>query len=121
VSALQDEREAGLYLASRSAFWLFPDRWEGVEEGGLMRFDDGSWQPPPKLAKALRDRVCPNCFSFECEDPTCEARAPCSLDAPWRAIYARNEALRLGFECSNWRPRLICRLLGRHTSPATEY
>lgn len=42
-------REQAQYLDCRSAFWLFPDRWVGVEDYGLMRFDDSSWKPKPPI------------------------------------------------------------------------
>lgn len=63
-----DEEDARDYLASgRSAFWLFPGRWEGVANphAECMRFDDGTWEPagPPMIGEDM----CRNCFSYRCK------------------------------------------------------
>ena len=75
-----EAREVELYLEGRSAFWLFPDRWEGVEPHGLMNFDDGSWRPPE-----VGDTMCPRCFSYRhriCE-PDLAPILILSIDQVW--------------------------------------
>lgn len=117
-----DERELAMYLANgRHAFWLFPDRWEGVDpHAAPMAFDDGTWQPP--APPPAPDTPCSVCFKFGCDGTCYEARMALELDActaaeesGYNLSLAYKDARRLGFDDPTYvAPRLLCRFGGKH-------
>lgn len=123
VPPSDDERELAMYLENgRKAFWLYPDRWEGVDpHAAPMAFDDGTWQPP--APPPVPDTPCSHCLKFSCPGTCYEARMALELEADaaeesgYNLTMAFKAARALGFGSIGYRaPRLICRMLGRHTT-----
>lgn len=82
-----------------SAFWLYPD-WTGP-------LKEPFWMRPLKVPDERAE-------SAVCDYMPPEQAEPLGLKEARKLLHAK--AVRLGFNCANWSPRLPCAFLGRHTN-----
>lgn len=76
-----------------SAFWLYPD-WDGP-------IKEPFWMRPLNFHQRVEPRT-----------PTLPPPPPPTPEEVRKALWDR--AIRLGFNCVNWEPKGLCRVLGRH-------